>query len=116
MGAVSLGTMIFYGVGVFASGLLLGLDTLVAQAFGAGDPDDCRHSLISGIWLAIFLILPVMAVIWASIPLLATFGIDPPVLEVTRPYLRALNWSAPFLLLYFGFRRYLQATNIVRPV
>jgi len=31
IGAVSLGDMIFYAVGVFASGLLLGLDTFVAQ-------------------------------------------------------------------------------------
>jgi Na+-driven multidrug efflux pump len=29
--AVSLGTMVFYAVGMFASGLLLGLDTLVAR-------------------------------------------------------------------------------------
>lgn len=116
IGAVSLGTMIFYTIGIFAGGLLLGLDTLVAQSFGAGDPDDCRHSLISGIWLAVFLILPVMAAIWACIPLLAKFGIDPSVLRETGPYLRTLNWSAPFLLIYFGFRRYLQAVNIVRPV
>ena len=61
IGAVSLGTMIFYTIGIFASGLLLGLDTLVSQAFGAGDLDDCRHSLINGIWLALFLIAPVMA-------------------------------------------------------
>src|SRR5256885_5246856 len=63
IGAVSLGTMIFYTIAIFASGLLLGLDTLVSQAFGAGDLDDCRHSLINGVWLGIFLVLPVMAVI-----------------------------------------------------
>jgi multidrug resistance protein, MATE family len=116
IGAVSLGTMIFYTVGIFASGLLLGLDTLVSQAFGAGDLDDCRHSLINGIWLALFLIVPVMATIDACNPLLAAAGIDPSVLRDTRPYLRALNWSAPPLLLYFAFRRYLQSINIVRPV
>ena len=37
IGAVSLGTSLFYTIGIFASGLLLGLDTLVAQGFGAGD-------------------------------------------------------------------------------
>ena len=51
MGAVGLGTMLFYGIGICASGVLLGLDTLVSQAYGAGDRDDCRHSLISGVWL-----------------------------------------------------------------
>jgi MATE family multidrug resistance protein len=116
IGAVSLGTMIFYTIGIFASGLLLGLDTLVSQAFGAGDLDDCRHSLVNGVWLGLILILPVMLTIEACNPLLAAVGIDPAVLRDTRPYLRALNWSAPPLLLYFGFRRYLQSVNLVRPV
>jgi multidrug resistance protein, MATE family len=116
IGAVGLGTMLFYGVGIFASGLLLGLDTLVAQSFGAGDEDDCRHSLIAGVWLSLFLMPVVTGLIWALIPLLSAWGIDPEVMRVTQPYLRVLNYSAPLLLLFFGFRRYLQAMNIVRPI
>jgi MATE family multidrug resistance protein len=116
MGAVGLGTMLFYGIGIFASGLLLGLDTLVSQSFGAGDEDDCRHSLISGVWLSLFLIPMVMGLIGALIPLLAAWGIDREVMLVTQPYLRVLNFSAPLLLLFFGFRRYLQAINVVRPI
>jgi MATE family multidrug resistance protein len=116
IGAVGLGTMMFYGIGIFASGLLLGLDTLVSQSFGAGDRDDCRHSLISGVWLSLLLIPVVMGLIAALIPLLAAWGIDPGVMAVTQPYLRVLNWSAPFLLLFFGFRRYLQSIDIVGPI
>jgi MATE family multidrug resistance protein len=116
MGAVGLGTMLFYGIAIFASGMLLGLDTLVSQSFGARDMDDCRHSLISGVWLALLLIPAVMGSIWLLIPLLSAWGIDPTVLAETRPYLRLLNWSAPWLLLFFGFRRYLQSINIVRPI
>ncbi len=116
LGAVSIGAMLFYTAGIFASGLLLGLDTLVSRSFGAGDPDDCRHSLMNGIWLGLFLVPPVMVLIWAAIPLLGTFGIDPGVLREARPYLRALNWSTLPLLLFFGFRRYLQAVNVVRPI
>src|SRR5271157_3051258 len=99
IGAVGLGTMLFYGIGIFASGLLLGLDTLVSQSYGAGDRNDCRHSLISGVWLALFLIPIVMGLVWTLIPLLSAWGIDPAVMRVTQPYLRVLNWSAPFLLL-----------------
>ena len=116
MGAVGLGSMVFYTIGVFAAGLLLGLDTLVSQAYGAGDLEDCRHSLINGMWLAIFLILPVIAGLEASLPLLATFGIDPAVMAPTRAYMHVLNLSALPLLLFFGFRRYLQSVNIVRPI
>jgi MATE family multidrug resistance protein len=117
MGAVGLGSMVFYAIGIFAAGMLLGLDTLVSQSYGAGDLEDCRHSLINGMWLAIVLVLPVMAAIEGSLPpLLASFGIDPAVMGVTRGYLRVLNLSALPLLLYFGFRRYLQSVNIVRPI
>lgn len=116
IGAVSLGTSIFYAIAIFASGLLLGLDTLVSQAFGAGDLNDCHHSLVSGIWLALLLIPAVMGAVWIFIPLMAAFGIDAGVLRVTTPYIRALNWSAAPLLLFFCLRRYLQSVGIVRPI
>ncbi len=116
IGAVSLGTVLFYGVSITASGLLLGLDTLVARAFGAGDRKDCRHSLIASVWLSLILMPVVMALVLGVLGLLPRIGIEAGVLEATRPYLRTLTWSTPGLILYFGFRRYLQATDSVRPV
>ena len=38
------------------------------------------------------------------------------VLRLTRPYLEAVAWSLPPLLLYFAFRRYLQSVGVVRPI
>ncbi len=71
----------------------------------------------NGVWLAtLSLVLPVMAIVRGCVPLLAQLGIDPAVLIETRPYLRALNWSTLPLLLFFAFRRYLQAVNVVRPI
>jgi len=116
IGAVSLGTSVFYAIAIFASGLLLGLDTLVSQSFGAGDLNDCHHSLVSGIWLALLLIPAVMTVVWLFVPLMAAFGIDAGVLRDTTPYIRALNWSTAPLLLFFCLRRYLQSAGIVRPI
>jgi multidrug resistance protein, MATE family len=116
IGAVSLGTSVFYAIAIFASGLLLGLDTLVSQSFGAGDLDDCHHSLVSGIWLALFLIPGVMGAVWLLVPAMAKFGINASVLQVTTPYIRALNWSAAPLLLFFALRRYLQSIGVVRPI
>jgi multidrug resistance protein, MATE family len=116
IGAVSLGTSVFYAIAIFASGLLLGLDTLVSQSFGAGDLEDCHHSLVNGIWLALLLIPGVMVLVWLFVPLLATFGINAGVLRDAAPYIRALNWSAPPLLLFFCLRRYLQSIGMVRPI
>jgi MATE family multidrug resistance protein len=116
VGAVGLGTSVFYSFGVCASGLLLGLDTLVAQAFGRKDLDDCRRSLIAGVWLALLLTPGIMLIIGAMPRVLTRAGVQPTVLEQVGPYLRVLNWSAPPLMLYFAFRRYLQAVNIIAPV
>lgn len=114
--AVSLGAMLFYGVGVSASGVLLGLDTLVSQAFGAGNREDARHSLVSSIWVVALMIPVVMALVWSFDWLLPAFGIDPEVVRVTTPYMHALNWSTPALMLHFALRRYLQGIHQVRPV
>ena len=116
IGAVGLGTMVFYGIAICAAGLLLGLDTLVAQAFGAGDREDCHRSLVSGVWMAVLMIPVVMGAVWVLEGILPNLGVDPEVLRATRPYLHALIWSAPPLLIYFALRRYLQALHIARPV
>src|ERR1700686_4298571 len=51
IGAVSLGSVLFYAVAIFGSGLMLGLDTLVSQSFGARRVMDCHHSLINAVYL-----------------------------------------------------------------
>ena len=57
-----------------------------------------------------------MAATWMSTSLLALIGVQPAVLRDALPYTWALLWGTFPLLLYFAFRRYLQAMNIVRPV
>jgi MATE family multidrug resistance protein len=116
IGAVGLGAIVFYGVAMCASGVLLGMDTLVSQAFGANDRADCRRSLVNGIWVSLLLIPCVMGVVRLFDSLLAGFGVDPDALRYARPYIHALNWSTAPLLVYFALRRYLQAVHVVQPV
>src|SRR5215831_12487145 len=76
MGAVSLGSAIFMVLALFGEGLLLGLDTLVAQAFGAGQREDCHRSLINGVYLSLAL-TPLLAVpVWLLPPLFSRWGVD----------------------------------------
>jgi multidrug resistance protein, MATE family len=114
--AVGLGAIVFYGVGMCASGVLLGLDTFVSQAFGADSPEECRRWGVNGVWAALLLAPVVCAIVRAFDPLLDFFGVAPEVLRFAIPYLHALNWSAPPLLLFMAFRRYLQARHIVKPM
>jgi len=116
IGAGSLGGMLFYPVVISGAGVLLGMDTLVAQSFGANDPRDCRRTLVDGLWLATALSAPLAAVLVALIPVLHAVGINPRVMAPFTGYVLALLWGILPLLWFTALRRYLQAVNIVRPV
>jgi multidrug resistance protein, MATE family len=116
VGAGSLGGMVFYPIAISGIGMLLGMDTLVSQAFGARDEQDCRCTLINGVWLALALSPFLALALWAAIPGLRAAGVNPRVMFHLAPYVVALLWGVAPLLLYAAFRRYLQALNIVKPV
>ena len=116
IGAVGLAGMLFFAVAVFAMGVLLGLDPLVAQAFGARRLDECHRWLVHGVWLGLFVAVPTVALIYAMRATLGLWGLPGDVEALVHPYLGILTWSLPPLLLYVAFRRYLQAMHLVRPV
>jgi MATE family multidrug resistance protein len=116
IGAVGVGSTIFLAVAIFGMGLLLGLDTLVAQAFGADRLDECHRWLLNAIYLGALVSLPLT---WAafSVPaLLDRAGLHPQVSALMGPYLRVVSPSLPLLLMYAACRRYLQGLGVVRPV
>jgi MATE family multidrug resistance protein len=116
IGAIAIGGSTFYAFAIFGTGLLLGLDTLVAQAFGAGDREDCHNSLATGIYLALFL-TPVLMLFFNLTPsFFGAIGIDKSVSALAEDFIRGLSLSTLPLLLYSAFRRYLQAIGHVRPV
>jgi MATE family multidrug resistance protein len=116
MGAVSLGSAVFIVLALFGEGLLLGLDTLVSQAFGAGQREDCHRSLVNSVYLGLALTPFLAAPVWLLPRLLRSWGVDAGVAAQTIPYTKALAYGLLPLLLYFAVRRCLQAMNMVRPV
>ena len=116
MGAVSLGSAVFMVLALFGEGLLLGLDTLVSQAFGAGQREDCHRSLVNGVYLSIALTPVLAAPVWLLADFFSSWGVDPEVAALAVPYTKALAYGLLPLLLYFAVRRCLQAMNMVCPV
>ena len=114
--AVSLGGILVHTLAFFGGGLLVGLDTLVSQAFGAGEREDCHRSLVHGIYLSLALTPLLMAPVWFFDPLLRHAGIAPDILALAVPYSKAMAWGTLPLLLYFGVRRCMQSMNMVRPI
>lgn len=116
IGAVGVGNSLHLGFAIFGMGLLLGLDTLVSQAYGARDLALCRAWLHRGTQLALISTVPLMmvlALVWFAIPLL---GFHADTLSLLQGYFAIVVLSTPWLLLYAAFRRYLQSTHHVAPV
>ena len=114
--AAGVGTAMHMGFTVFGMGLLLGLDTLVSQAFGRHDIRDCHRWLFDGLTLGAMMAIPVMAVcglVWWAIP---SLGFYPAVKPLLSSYFGIVVLSTPFLLLYAACRRYLQGMHIVTPL
>ena len=116
IGAVALGNAVYYTPALFGIGILLGLDTLVAQAYGRKDHDDCHRWLAQGVYLACLATPPLMLLIFLASFGFAPFGITPEVAAPAASYLRILNWGTLPLLLYAGTRRYLQGVGDVRVI
>ena len=115
IGAVGVGSMLFLALAVFGIGVLLGLDTVIAQSFGAGQRDECHRWFMHGLVMSVILTIPLTFVAWVAIARLDLWGFDLTVLNLTEPYLRIVTWSVCPLLLYTAFRRYLQAMGVVKP-
>ncbi len=116
IGAIGVGSSAFYSFAIFGMGLLLGLDTLVSQAYGAGNRDDCHRSLTQGFYLAVALTVPLTILFSLMPPIFRWLKIVEPVASLAGLFIRTLGLSTLPLLLYAAFRRYLQAMGHVRPV
>ena len=116
IGAVSVGSVFFYTAAMVGGGLILGLDTLVSHAYGAGRRDECKQSLLNGLYMILPLAPVLMALVWLSLPLFRWFHYEPLLIREIARFTKPLVWSMPPLFVYFAFRRYLQAISRPRPV
>jgi MATE family multidrug resistance protein len=116
IGAAGMSSSLFFALAVFGMGLMLGLDALVSQSFGARRLDDCVRWLQHGVVVALILTPVLMALAYAILATADAWGLHPDVHARAIPYLRVIVLSTAPLLLYATFRRYLQGLHHVRPV
>ena len=116
IGATGLGETLYNMLAIFAAGLLLGMDTFIAQAYGRKDLNDARRTLINGLILGLVIAPALMLCILSWPALMRELGISLELIDPMTPFLRALNWGSLPLLIYFSLRRYLQAVDVVNPI
>ena len=116
IGATGMSSAVFTAIAIFGMGLMLGLDALVSQAFGARRIEECVRWLHQGVALAFVGAPVVMALTWGAFLTVDWWGLHPDIRVLVASYLRVISLSAFPLLLYAALRRYLQGRHIVRPV
>lgn len=116
IGAVGLGNGLFFFFAMLASGVVMGIDPLVSQAVGAGNPIRARKMLWQGVYLSfavgMFLSIPLVL----SPALLPLFHIEPEVVVLAAAYTRVRTLSLVPLLLFVVVRSYLQGKSVTRPM
>jgi multidrug resistance protein, MATE family len=114
--AAGVGNAMHIAFAIFGMAVMLGLDTLVSQAYGARDIRACHRWFFDGLMLAGLLAVPIMTLlvlVWFAIPWLGFHSAVRPLLE---SYFGVLILSTPFLLAYAVCRRYLQGMHAAMPV
>jgi MATE family multidrug resistance protein len=114
LAAVGLANPWVFGTIMFANGILLGLDPIIARAHGARDGMRSARALHTGLVLAGALTLPVAGLWWFTEPVLVAAGQDPELARLSASFVRAQIPSIPFFLGNTVLSRYLQNREHVR--
>jgi MATE family multidrug resistance protein len=115
LAAGALGNSISIGLSIFAMGVLMALDPLVAQAYGANDHGRVATRFQQGMVVAAVMIVPLTFLMWHGDLLMRITGQDPHITNLATTYLRALIPGNAFFLLFVAMRQTLQAMSLVRP-
>jgi MATE family multidrug resistance protein len=101
MAAVAVGTSIWLPTILFGHGLLYALTPTIAHLNGAQRRDKIAHQVQQGFWLALFVSVIIMAVLYRSDNLLSLMhNIDPELHNKSVGYLHAIMWGAPGYLFF----------------
>ena len=116
LAAVTLGNLYFFGISVFGMGLLLALDPLVSQAFGAEDHDEIRVGIQRGLVLSLALGLATTVPMALAGPVFRILGQPAEVIPVAAGYSHALIAGMWPFYAFVVFRQVLQAVGRVAPI
>jgi MATE family multidrug resistance protein len=113
--AAALAGTVFFVTFTFGMGLVSAVAPLAAQAFGAGDPRMVRRSLRVGLWAALMVSLPMMALPLFGEQILVMLGQAPAAANLAQKYLLGLAWGLAPGLCFLAVRGFMGAVNRPEP-
>src|SRR5258707_1935838 len=116
LAAASLAHTVFFVSFTFGMGLVSAVAPLAAQAFGARDPRMVRRSLRVGLWAALLIALPLMALPFRGEQILLALGQAPAAAHLAQQYLFGLAWGIMPALWFIAMRGFMSAVNRPEPI
>jgi MATE family multidrug resistance protein len=116
LAGIAIGSTVFMFVSIVASGCVLGVSAVVAQAVGAGDKQTCGRAIRQGLWLSVGLFIPAFVLFWNIHPILLWLNQPPEAAAASSAYLRAVSWGLLPSLGCFAFRGLLEGHTNTRPI
>jgi multidrug resistance protein, MATE family len=116
LGAVGLGNALFFSISILGIGIVMGIEPMASQAFGAGDAARARRTLWQGVWLAIATGVVLSVLLLLSPLILGPAGVEQGIIAPATAYIVIRTFSLIPFLLFFVLRSYLQAQSITRPM
>lgn len=115
LGGVALGSALSFFLLVLGLGTLTAVDTLVAQAFGAGERERCGSYLWQGTWIALAIAVPITAWLLRFEPALRLLRQEETVVREAVRYLAGAAWSSAPMLVFTAHRGFLNGLGRTRP-
>ncbi|WP_250472526.1 MATE family efflux transporter [Caballeronia sp. GAFFF1] len=110
LAALGLGSSVYISIYIGLTGILVALQPIAGQLFGAGRESEIGEETRQALWLAVALTVIGFALLFFPEPLLSLAKAPPALHERTVQYLRILSFGLPASL---AFRVYSSLTNAV---
>lgn len=114
--AAALAHTVYFVSFTIGMGMVSAVSPLAAQAFGARDPHVMRRALRVGLWVAFFMVLPLMALPFHGERILLALGQTPATAHLAQQYLFGLAWGILPALWFIALRGFMSALNRPEPV
>src|SRR3954467_5592301 len=114
--AASLAHTVYFVSFTFGVGLVSAVAPLAAQAFGARNPHLIRRSLRVGLWAALLMSLPMMALSFRGEQILLMLGQSPVAAHLAQQYLYGLTWGILPALWFLAIRGFMGRVNRPEPI
>jgi MATE family multidrug resistance protein len=114
--AAALAHTILFVSFTFGMGLVSAVAPLAAQAFGARNPHIIRRALRVGMWAALIVALPLMALRFFAEQVLLMLGQSAAASHHAQEYLAGLVWTILPALWFMAIRGFMSAINRPEPV